>query len=165
MTYAQDIDMVLVYCVIAIEMVMVLLLFPFKFAIKTHMSLNEKKAVVELRLFGLSVIRLKCVIKGEIELYINGKRKVKSGGKVSQGKVIELVRMLKSDILYTNMLALVGGDAKNCAIICAIINLLPFGKKNAYLGTNKDKFDVDINVELALNLVEIAGLIAINNQE
>lgn len=157
--------MTIALCLALVEIFMIFLLVPIKFAIKTHMSLSEGKIVAEIKVFGVSLVRLKCLLKGEIELYINGKRNAKSNGNISPNMLIALVRMLKSDITYSNVLAFVGGDAKNCAIVCTMLNLLPFSKTNAYFGTSKDKFDADMTFELALNLVEIASLAIGSNQE
>lgn len=147
-----------------VEISVIFLLLPFRFAIKIHARLNEGKAVVEIKLFGVSVLRLKCVSSGGFKLYINGKSKQYSKGDMTPSKVIELVRMLKNDISYPSMLAVVGGDMKNCAMACTILNILPNVNSNAYLGTSRDKFDVDMRCELSLNVIEIASLIVLSKQ-
>lgn len=152
--------MVIALCMV--EICVIFLLLPYRFAIKIHVGLNEGKAVVEIKLFGVSVLRLKCISSGGFKLYINGKRKEDSNGDMSPTKLIELIRTLKNDISYSNILAIVGGDMKNCAIACAMLNLLPNANSNAYLGTSRDKFDVDMRCELSLNVIEIASLIVLN---
>lgn len=150
--------MTLAFCLIMVEITAVLLLFPVKFALKTHFSLNESKMLVELKLFGVSVIRLKCVAKGDMTIYINGKRKTHSGGGISLDGAKMLVALLKSDISQSYMLAHICGDAKDCAIVCALLNILPIKHNFTYFGAGKDKLDIDMHAVLVLNIIEIASI-------
>lgn len=150
--------MMLAFCLIAVEIAMVLLLFPFKFALKTHFSLNEGKMFVELKMFGISVIRLKCVANGKIDIYVNGKHKTHSSGGISFERLKMLATLLKSDISQSAMLARICGDAKDCAIVCALLNILPFARNKAYFGAGKDKLDMAMQLVLVLNMVEIVSI-------
>lgn len=150
--------MTLAFCLVALEIALILLLFPFKFALKTHFSLNESKMLVELKLFGVSVIRLKCVANGKIDIYVNGKHKTHSGGGISVDRLKMLAKLLEGDISQSAMLAHICGDAKDCAIMCAMLNILPFAQNNAYFGTGKDKLDIDMRAVLMLNMVEIVSI-------
>lgn len=150
--------MTIVFCLIALEITMVLLLFPFKFALKSHFCLNEGKMLIELKLFGVSVVRLKCIADDNIDVYLNGKRKTHSGG-VSIDSLKMLVASLKGDISQSYMLAYICGDAKDCAIVCALLNILPFAQNSAYFGAGKDKFDIDVRAMLTVNLVEIVSIV------
>lgn len=146
--------------VIAFEILMMLAFLQWKINIRTHFSLKRKVLIVDVKAIGITFLKIKVMINEQINVFINGKNMKYTHGGISQASVKKLVKYVSVNKLVVNMslLALLGGDAKNCAIACALLKILPFGKIVAHQDVSGDRLDMDFCLGAKISAVDIVSL-------
>lgn len=146
--------------VILIEAVLMLVLFPIKINVKAHASLDRKSLQLNLSVLKIPIVRLRGNLAKEPYLQINGKKAKIKDNSISIDAVkgaIDYVREQKL-LKYFNIIALLAlDDAKNSAILCAILALLPLGINVYQCGG--DRFDADCAVEIKINVIQILNIV------
>lgn len=143
----------------ALEIMIVLLLYPMRFVIKAHFVLNMQKFVCELRLANIAILRIKCTFVNEIKVYINGKIKKRTKSKMSAKYIKKCAEIILNDIVHMDICAFLGGEAKNNAILCALLNsILQMGDIRAYSSACGEKTDMDTQIRLKITILDIAKI-------
>lgn len=150
-----------------IQFLITLMFYPLKVGANGHVSLAHDKIELDVRLFRLTVVRLRIKReKGVFKLLLNGKRikgekNKKSGSRFAN--VIERYR-IEGLKLKGNLLALIGAqDAKITSMLCAAIGgvLSPvLDGLQIYTATPSDTLEIDGRVKLKINILQILGLVS-----
>ncbi len=156
---AQYIRMAWGIVVILIEAVLMLVLFPIKINVKAHASLDRKSLQLNLSVLKIPIVRLRGNLAKEPYLQINGKKAKIKDNAISVDAVKGAIDYAREQKLlkYFNIIALFAlDDAKNSAILCAILALLPLGISVYQCGG--DRFDADCAVEIKINIMQILNI-------
>ncbi len=157
---AQYIRMAWGIVVILIEAVLMLVLFPIKINVKAHASLDRKSLQLNLSVLKIPIVRLRGNLAKEPYLQINGKKAKIKDNAISVDAVKGAIDYAREQKLlkYYNIIALFAlDDAKNSAILCAILALLPLGISVYQCGG--DRFDADCAVEIKINVIQILNIV------
>lgn len=149
---------------LCIEAVLVFLVFPIKLTCKAHFSLGSEIAVVQFKFAGISVVRIKACVQNGLKVQINGKTVQKRRKKPSAMSIGKIVRfLLENDIVKAgDLIAYVGNsDAKNGAMMCALLQMLSIFSKTVIKDSDKDRFDVECDIVIKINAVQFAKTIAL----
>ena len=116
--------------VILIETVLTIVFYPIKINVKAHASLDRKSLQLNLSVLKIPIVRLRGNLTKEPYLQINGKKAKIKDNSISVDAVKGAIDYAREQKLlkYFNIIALLAlDDAKNSAILCAIVALLPLG--------------------------------------
>lgn len=152
--------------VILIEAVLTIVLYPIKINVKAHASLDRKSLQVNLSVLKIPIVRLRGNLVKEPYLQINGKKAKKKDNSISVDAVKGAIDYAKEQKLlkYSNIIALFAlDDAKNSAILCAILALLPLGIR--VYGCGGDRFDADCAMEIKINVMQIISILRLINEK
>lgn len=149
--------------VLAIEMFALILFAPLGISVKSHLSLKRQTCFADIRLFGMSVIRVVLRLTGDKPvLQVNGKSRPLQKKQGGNEKIARLKTLFKSEqiAIASQAFALIGfEDAKDSAIACAVLGML--SNLFAYPSLDGDKFEVDFGAKTRVNLLQIAKILKI----
>ena len=146
--------------VILIETVLTIVLYPIKINVKAHASLDRKSLQLNLSVLKIPIVRLRGNLAKEPYLQINGKKAKIKDNSISVDAVKGAIDYAREQKLlkYFNIIALFAlDDAKNSAILCAILALLPLGI--SVYGCAGDRFDADCAMEIKINVMQILNIV------
>jgi len=151
---------------IFVEFVLMIVLFPFKINVKAHASLDRKALQLNLSLLKIPIVRLRGNLSKEPYLKINGKKAKKKDKAISVSALKKAIDYANEEKLlkYSSIIALFAlDDAKNSAIVCAIMQMLPLGIRIFQSGG--DRFDADCVLEMKISIVQILNIIRLVNEK
>lgn len=146
--------------VILIETVLTIVFYPIKINVKAHASLDRKSLQLNLSVLKIPILRLRGNLAKEPYLQINGKKAKIKDNSISVDAVKGAIDYAREQKLlkYFKIIALFAlDDAKNSAILCAILALLPLGI--SVYGCSGDRFDADCAIEIKINVMQIIGIV------
>lgn len=150
--------MAIAYCAICIEIIAIMLLLPIRLVATAHFTLSNEILKAQVKFCGASLVRLKVVISNGIRVEINGKT-VKGRKNISANAMRNLAKfMIENKIVDINgLIAYVGAyDAKDGAILCAAIKMLPTISKTVVQDVGRDRFDAECGIKIKINALQIA---------
>lgn len=152
--------------VIFLEFVLMIVLFPFKINVKAHASLDRKSLQLDLSVLKIPIVRLRGNLSKEPYLQINGKKPKKKDNAISVSALKRAIDYANEEKLlkYSRIIALFAlDDAKNSAIACAVMQMLPLGIKIFQSGG--DRFDADCAMTMKISIVQILNIIRLINEK
>lgn len=158
----QNSDMAIAYCAICVEIIAIMLLLPIRFVATAHFALSNEILKAQVKFLGASLMRVKVVISNGIRVEINGKIVQRQRG-ISSNAIRNLVKFLIENKIVDikGLIAYVGAyDAKDGAILCAVIKMLPMISKTIVQDASRDRFDAECGINIKINAVQIAKAIA-----
>ena len=157
---AQYKSMALCIVVFLIEAVLTIVFYPIKINVKAHASLDRKSLQLNLSVLKIPIVRLRGNLAKEPYLQINGKKAKIKDNSISVDAVKGAIDYAREQKLlkYFNIIALFAlDDAKNSAILCAILAMLPLGI--SVYGCSGDRFDADCAIEIKINVMQILNIV------
>lgn len=156
--------MAIAVVLICAQVLLIALIFPVKLSCTTHFSLASEAVNAQFKFAGISIARIKVCVREGLKVQINGKtlKNLDNGISVTQmGKIARF--LLENEIVDVNgLIAYVGAnDAKNGAILCAIVQMLPIFAKTVIQDESKDRFDAECGIRIRINAVQAIKAIAI----
>lgn len=158
----QNSDMAIAYCAICVEIIAIMLLLPIRFVATAHFALSNEILKAQVKFLGASLMRVKVVISNGIRVEINGKIVQRQRG-ISSNAIRNLVKFLIENKIVDikGLIAYVGAyDAKDGAILCAVIKMLPMISKTIVQDASRDRFDAECGINIKINALQIAKAIA-----
>lgn len=152
--------------VIFVEFVLMIVLFPIKINVKAHASLDRKALQLNLSVLKIPIVRLRGNLSKEPYLQINGKKAKKKDDAISVSALKNAIEYAKNQKLlkYSNIIALFASDdAKNSAIACAAMQMLPLGIKMFQSG--KERFEADCMLEMRISMLQILDIVRIISEK
>ncbi len=156
--------MAIVVVLICAQALLIALIFPVKLSCLAHFSLASESLNVQFKLAGISIARIKVCARGSLKVQINGKtlKNLDSGISVTQIGKISRFLVEKEIVDINGLIAYVGAnDAKNGAILCALVQMLPIFAKTVIQDESKDRFDAECGIRIRINAVQAIKAIAI----
>jgi len=155
----------LTLALIALQFLITMLFYPIRIGANGHISLARDKVDVDLKVFRLTVARVRIKReKGLFRLLINGKP-VKSEGKISPKRMLNITKQYKIEGIKArgNLLAMIGTqDAKNTAMLYAgLVGILQPLVTNlkVFSASPSDTLEIDGRLKIKINIVQIANLV------
>lgn len=156
--------MAIAVVLICAQVLLIALIFPVKLSCTTHFSLASEALNAQFKFVGISIARIKVCVREGLKVQINGKTLKNFGNGISVSQMSKVARFLfENEIVDINgLIAYVGAnDAKNGAILCALVQMLPIFAKTVIQDESKDRFDAECRIKIRINAVQIAKAIAI----
>ena len=156
--------MAIAVVLICAQALLIALIFPVKLSCTMHFSLASEALNVQFKFAGISIARIKVSVREGLKVQINGKtlKNLDNGVSVTQmGKIVYF--LVGNKIVDINgLIAYVGAnDAKNGAILCALVQMLPIFAKTVIQDERKDRFDAECGIRIRINAVQVIKAIAI----
>lgn len=152
--------------VIFVEFVLMIVLFPVKINVKAHASLDRKALQLNLSVLKIPIVRLRGNLSKEPYLQINGKKAKKKDKTIPISALKNAISYAKNQKLlkYSSVVALFAlDDAKNSAIACAAMQMLPLGIKMFQSG--KERFEADCALEMRISMVQILDIVRLVSEK
>ena len=146
---------------ICLEAVIALAFLPMRICLTGHVSLERRSAALDVKLFAFRLVRVRTFVKnGRLNCTMNGKKPKKPS--VKPEKMLKMASNLRdSDVRTSGIAALRIGldDAMMSAAFGAMIRvlLLPLAVSGVYI-ENADKFELDIDINIKINLLQMAEI-------
>lgn len=152
----------IVVCV-CVQVLIVALILPIGFAVTAHFSLESEAVVAQVKVAGISVARIKIGVKDGLKVQINGKTIKNRKPQISASGIKNVCGFLYENKIVDlqGLIAYVGAnDAKNGAILCAIVKMLPLFSKTVVEESGKARFDAECGIKVRISVAQAVKAIA-----
>lgn len=152
---------------ICVQAVLIALTLPIRLECNAHCSLARMSVCVQIKFAGISVARIKICVKNGLKMQLNGKPIQVKSGKLrfsaikKAGKYVLDNKILnaKSFVAYVGSL-----DAKEGAILAALLQMPSIFAQKAVMGCDEDRLDAECAVNIKINAVQAMTLVAISKE-
>lgn len=152
--------------IIIFQTLLLMMLFPLEINVKAHASLSRKCVQADLCVFNAAFVRFRIDLNRKPYVTINGKSvKYNEKRKQSASKMIKAIEFIKNEKMLKDsqtVAYMAFNDAKNSAIACALLAVMPIAVR-AYESRN-ERFDADCALNLKINVLQAMRLIALANE-
>ncbi len=146
-----------------VNIILILLFEPIGVNCKSHFSLIRSVLFCEISIFAFKIINVIVSIDDGLKIKINGKIKKSNTNKenIDFWQAIDVIKMLEDDIKISAIALFGVGDAKNSAILCAMIDNLP---NVTIYPSNNSQFEMDVNIKSKISIVDALIFIVKSNR-
>ena len=152
--------------IIIFQTLILMMLFPLEINVKAHASLSRKCVQADLCVLNATVVRFRIDLNRKPCVTINGKSvNYKEKRRPSASKIIKAIEFIKNEKMLKEsqtVAYMAFNDAKNSAIACALLAVMPIAVR-AYESKN-ERFDTDCALNLKINVLQAMRLIALANE-
>lgn len=164
-SFAHNTTMALVCVAICIEILLIAFFMPIRFSATAHFSLSNDIVKAQIKLANISLVRVKVCLRDGLQVQINGKeiKTVKGSISVDVARKIAVFAIGNNIFKAKELIAYVGArDAKNAAILAAILQISSIFSKTLVRECQNERFDAECEIKIKVNAAQALKAIAIS---
>ncbi len=138
---------------------------PIRFSATAHFSLSNDIVKAQIKLANISLVRVKVRLRDGLQVQINGKeiKIVKGGISVGVARKIAVFAIGNNIFKAKELIAYVGArDAKNAAILAAILQISSIFSKTLVRECQNERFDAECEIKIKVNAAQALKAIVIS---
>ncbi len=147
------------------SILLVMIFAPIGVEVKSHLSLARCAIFCEMTVFGIAIFNIVAKLsENGVIIRLNGKNKEFSRdglNNIDIAQVIDAIKTIQIDVKLSAIALFGVNDAKNSAILCAIMGNLP---NITIYPTNNEQFEIDVNAKTKVSVLDAIRLIARSNR-
>ncbi len=152
--------MIIVGIILSISLIMLIMICSFEIRVRVYFSIDRRLLLIVVEVAGVSALHFVLkLIKDEVQMIVNGKRKEIVHSSIGLGYVSKMLDIISKNVeirIYCSTLLAIN-NAMDSAIICGILQFLP--NNRAYFSAKGEGIEVDLRVYGKLNLINAMKII------